>query len=364
MVNKLKIDEIPGEWEKRVFIGGNYDFLATLRQIADFVREYDFEPIIAYDFDVPNIHDGDLRLLHNCKYAIFAVSISAGELMELERCKDYGTKTLVVYQARERDTIPNQVSSMILTTGFTKAGYVDFPSLKDCVSKFLHEEYGLFKRYLEVYGYKFRQLEASIKVNEDKTSNQTSDFQGLEVVNPDLTLTQEGPHHFELLKGRFTNRPEFTTTNRDKVTWHEYTRLGTDSYCKGDVVFMNGLRKRDGVVNYRFEFDSSDDICFTKEDFDETYPNDDFPYEYFALAVRSPIETLKIEVSFFSGYKVNLQPIAFQGKKRQADAVTGPSVTFNREDNRATLIVKRPKIFYDYLIYWEPILREEYEELI
>jgi hypothetical protein len=361
MVDKLKVDEIPGEYEKRVFIGGNYDLLPTLRKIGGYVEEYGLQPIIAFDYNVSNIHDDDLRLLHNCKYAIFEVTKSAGEIMELERCRDYRTQVLVVFQTREKYEIPAQVSSMILATGFTRRGYAKFDHLKDCVKDFLFEEDGLFDRYLEVFGYKFEALEASIKVNEDGTTNNIYKYQGFEVVDEDLTLTQEGPHYFDLFgRGKFRKGLVFSTNKEDKVIWGEERR--TDSFFKGYIRFNGGLKRSDGSVSYNFKFDAKGDVCFTKEEFEEEYPNDDFPYEYFAITIKSPIETLKVDVSFFKGYQVILQPIAFHGLKREEDAVTGPSTIFKREDNQATLIVKRPRIFYSYLIYWEPIPKEEYEK--
>lgn len=362
MGEKLKIDEMPSEWEKRVFIGGNYNLLATLREIGKYVEEYGLQPIIAWDYKVPNIHDDDLRLLHNCKYAIFEVSESAGELMELERCRDYRTRVLIVFQTRKRAEIPNQVSSMILATGFTRRGYMEFDDLKDHVKDFLFEEDGFFDRYLEVFGYKFDALEASIRVNEDGTSNNIYEYRGFEVVDEDLTLTQEGPHYFDLFgRGKFRKGLVFSTSNEDKVIWNEERR--TDSFSKGYIHFNGGFKRSDGSISYNFEFDAKGDVCFTKEEFEEEYPNDEFPYEYFAITIKSPIETLKVDVSFFKRYQVILQPTAFHGLKREEDAVTRPTAIFKKEDKKATLIVKRPKIFYSYLIYWEPMSKEEYEKL-
>jgi hypothetical protein len=365
MSNKLNIDNMPGEYKKRVFIGGNYDLLPTLREIAKYVKDFGFQPILAYDFDVSesDIHDYDLRLLHNCNYAIFDVTHSAGEVMELERCKDYGTRVMVVYQAREKERMPDQLSSMILTAGFRRRGFHEFKVLKEIVKEFILEEDGLFDLYLKVFGYKFETIESSLKINKDRTSNQITKYNGLEVVNENLTMTREGPHFFAIDFGKISNGPVFTTNRRDIVEWVEDEKKKRDTFYEGNIVFKDGLKKGDGSVNYDFEVDCEGNFCMTKEGFDELYPNDEFPYEYNSITIKSPVEILKLEVSFSEGYKVDQQPIAFFGRQRQEDAVTGQLVSFDREENKAILTVKRPKLFYDYGLFWEPMLKEEYEKL-
>lgn len=95
------INHIPGEWNKRVFVGGNYrDRVSTLFEIREAIKRNGFTPIMALEFkdEEPLIHDHSLLLLHNCKYAIFDVSKDSGYLMEVERTLDYRTVTLLVYE--------------------------------------------------------------------------------------------------------------------------------------------------------------------------------------------------------------------------------------------------------------------------
>jgi len=118
-MNKINPDKLPGSRGGRVFIGGDYNHMPDLRKIAKIVEDINFIPIIAHDCDVDlsRIHDEDLRLVHDCKYAIFEVSSPAGQLMELERTIDYGTISYVFYKQRsETDlTPPPTVSSMVKT---------------------------------------------------------------------------------------------------------------------------------------------------------------------------------------------------------------------------------------------------------
>lgn len=138
---KCSLSEIPGKFEKRVFIGGNYDNISVLREIEAIVSDLGYQPILALEFDVPSdrIHDYDLLLLHNCRHSIFEVTLPDGHLMELERAKEYDVKTLVVFQTRDGSRKPPpSVSSMKMSLkDLPKQGYLDFKDLKRIVSEFL-----------------------------------------------------------------------------------------------------------------------------------------------------------------------------------------------------------------------------------
>lgn len=114
----------PGALQNRVFVGGNYDIMPLLKKICETVFDNGYQPIFAYDFEVPTdeIHDHDIRLLHNCKYAIFEVSNPAGELMEIERVRDWRIATLLIYQIRDKGnpTPPPAVTSMLKTLKYDR----------------------------------------------------------------------------------------------------------------------------------------------------------------------------------------------------------------------------------------------------
>ncbi|MCK4240916.1 MAG: hypothetical protein KAX30_04780 [Candidatus Atribacteria bacterium] len=120
------ISEIPGRYENRIFIGGNYRFMVNLREIEMYVRENGFQPILACDFNMPRskIYEHSLLLLHNCKYAIFDVTSPAGELMEIQMTKYYGTTVLLVHKMDSRP------SSMVTTFGHPMRGYSGFDELR------------------------------------------------------------------------------------------------------------------------------------------------------------------------------------------------------------------------------------------
>jgi len=139
-IKKHSLNRIPGEYEKRVFIGGNYDNISVLREIKKIVSDFGYQPILALEFDVPleKVHDYDLLLLHNCKYSIFEITMPNGHLMEIERAKEYDVKTLMVFQARdEKRKTPPAASSMVLSLKLPIYGYLNFYDLRERIKKFL-----------------------------------------------------------------------------------------------------------------------------------------------------------------------------------------------------------------------------------
>jgi hypothetical protein len=124
---------IPKNWRRlRVFIGGDYDFMANLREIEACIPD-EFETVLAYDYEVPkeDIHDTDIRLLSKCGYAIFECTSSAGQLMELERTADFNVEAFVIYQVRNpKDPPPAHISSMISTMDAPMFGYSTFRELR------------------------------------------------------------------------------------------------------------------------------------------------------------------------------------------------------------------------------------------
>jgi len=95
-------------WSNRVFIGGNYSAnFGSLLKMKQVVLRKGLEPVVADDYVRPEEqtnHDFCLMLLHTCKYAIFDVTMAGGQLIEIERSRDYGTrKPLVVFNASSSD---------------------------------------------------------------------------------------------------------------------------------------------------------------------------------------------------------------------------------------------------------------------
>lgn len=101
-LNKKNLNKLLGTWQSRVFLGGSYKAgkRNLLNDFAEAVKNTGLVPIIADEYHVleNDIHDQTLLLLHSCQYAIFEASELSGALMEIERVRDYGTKTLILFQ--------------------------------------------------------------------------------------------------------------------------------------------------------------------------------------------------------------------------------------------------------------------------
>lgn len=108
------VEALTSTYERRCFVGGNYHAGGpNLEEIIQIVRDEEFDPIVANQFELreSDVHHRSLLLLHLCHKAVFEVTSAAGQLMELERCRDYDIRPLLV-----RNTLAGQdphVSKMI-----------------------------------------------------------------------------------------------------------------------------------------------------------------------------------------------------------------------------------------------------------
>lgn len=91
------IDTLPGPYLKRVFVGGSYKHeMSTLREIANYLNQRGYTPIIAVDFKRPKgmtIHDFDLMLLHVCHTGLYELSHPAGQYNEVEAAFSYRVRS-------------------------------------------------------------------------------------------------------------------------------------------------------------------------------------------------------------------------------------------------------------------------------
>ena len=126
-------------FKRRCFVGGNYfDQWPTLQEIKRIVGEEGFDPIFAGEFDIPAslIHHHSLMLLHLCYKAIFEVSGPAGQLIELEKCRDYEIGPLVVRSTKQG--YDPTVSKMVSTMGGVEVlGYSTMGELRELILKYL-----------------------------------------------------------------------------------------------------------------------------------------------------------------------------------------------------------------------------------
>jgi len=138
---KYSVDSPPGKIEKRVFIGGRYILMPILREIEKVVRSLGFQPIIPRDFDMPreSTRDDTIRLLYQCRYFIFEVTLGDGHSIEIVRTSNLQDKReLYVFmtQDKRREQPPETVSLMI-KQGTSLRGYLTIDELRNLVADFL-----------------------------------------------------------------------------------------------------------------------------------------------------------------------------------------------------------------------------------
>lgn len=106
---------LPGQftsvWEDRVFVAGRYSggHHQRLRVIADEIRAAGLDPVLAEDFVIPQglvVTTQALLLEHECSSAVFDLTEGRGQLIELDRLRDFPirpARVLLVYEANERN---------------------------------------------------------------------------------------------------------------------------------------------------------------------------------------------------------------------------------------------------------------------
>lgn len=136
---KRTIESLTQPWDRCCFVGGNYYAGGpNLEPIMQIVRDEGFEPVMPLRFEFPqtDVHHRSLLLLHLCRKAVFEVTLPAGQLMELERCRDYDIEPLLV-----RNVLHDQdahVSQMISTMANVKVdGYTNLDELRSLIRDYL-----------------------------------------------------------------------------------------------------------------------------------------------------------------------------------------------------------------------------------
>lgn len=354
---KRNPNQLPGTYEERVFVGGNYNVAGNLRAIKRYVESAGFVPVFPLDdYKIPEeqIHDWDIRLLHNCKYAIFDVSVPAGELMEIERALTFRTRTLLLFQIKHPgQTAPEQVASMLRTSGHRLQGYKDPSDVSDLgkkVTDFLLEEEDV-ELYRKAFGYEVDEVYESYEVNKDGSAVNKCEVKGL------AGTVSQIHHKFATTLGQIESLTLDGDPSKPMQWGLDEDRSKQPNYKEGHVVLLGGLREGEAPVNYCLTCKlSAGSVCLTSKEIDEQYGGDSLPYETLEREVTSPIKKLVLKVKFFEGYKVIAKPAVFYGQEWLSEVVRPKKDKFDFDDksNSATFSVTWPKMFHNYIIYWKP----------
>lgn len=135
---KRKPGKFESDWNKRVFIGGSYNkHLSEINQIRKACIALGYDPVIAFEFETQagKVHHHALMLLHECSKAIFEVTEHVGQLMEIERVRDYEIKPLIVCQNNAH--LSEMLEALLKSQNYGVQRYSDPDELKRLVQEFL-----------------------------------------------------------------------------------------------------------------------------------------------------------------------------------------------------------------------------------
>ena len=136
-----KPGQFRSEWKDRVFVGGSYStHIAEILRIGKICEELGFDPVIASRFETePNrVHHHALMLLHECRRAIFEVSDDVGQLMEIERLRDYQVSALMLCQ-KDKDRLSAMLQALFESSDCRFRRYSDIDEMDRYVREFLQE---------------------------------------------------------------------------------------------------------------------------------------------------------------------------------------------------------------------------------
>jgi len=321
-----------------------------------------FVPILPYDdFQIPQgqIYEWDLRLLHNCKYAIFEVTNPAGELFEIARCSEYGVTTLLVYKVRGATPAPPRARTMLLQSGSHEhRGYMDANHLRDIVDEFLRQKMPTqWKRAIELMGYHFEEYYVRHKLYLNGEAEHTYLYRGLKVDIPDFRKTEQ-THDFTITSGNIIEG-SLKLDGPDCASWHRDNAKSGEQAEVGLVQFDPPLEYQSSPTDYTLSLKTKHAYMLTQSELLQLPPEEaDDPFlaagfEFASRVISFPTETFRLCVEFPAGYQVNPKPAAYFGTEPRSDGLKIPPDSFSFENNIATLEVRKPRIYYKYAITWQ-----------
>jgi len=133
--------QFQSEWKDRVFVGGSYNnHVAEISRIGDICVKLGFDPVIASKFETPKdkVHHHALMLLHECKTAIIEASDDVGQLMEIERLRDYQVSALILCQ-KDKTRLSAMLNTLVESSDCQFIQYGTMEEMETHVKLFLKQ---------------------------------------------------------------------------------------------------------------------------------------------------------------------------------------------------------------------------------
>lgn len=135
---KRKPGKFLSYWDKRVFVGGSYiKHLSEIKLIKKICIKFGYDPVVAFEFETPpeRVHHHALMLLHECSRAIFEVTEHVGQLMEIERLRDFEVRPLILCQ--EKAYLSAMLEALLKSQNYVVQRYDTHDKLESLVREFL-----------------------------------------------------------------------------------------------------------------------------------------------------------------------------------------------------------------------------------
>lgn len=136
-----KPGQFQSEWKDRVFVGGSYNtHVAEIHRIGEICKAQGYDPVIADRFETSpsRVHHHALMLLHECRRAIFEVSDDVGQLMEIERLRDYQVVSLMLCQ-KDKTRLSAMLRTLFESSNCLFQQYSNIEEMSTHVKDFLQQ---------------------------------------------------------------------------------------------------------------------------------------------------------------------------------------------------------------------------------
>ncbi len=144
-ISKYSVDNFPGTYSNRVFVGGAYRgiYLRRLQLISEAVKDAAFTAVNSSEFGIPPGTEREYceTILKQCKFAIFEVTIEAGWWPEFVGASYNHVICLSLYDKRKWAEWKNKKMSRMLTSDKqfkeNNFGYLSVRGMQKAVNDFL-----------------------------------------------------------------------------------------------------------------------------------------------------------------------------------------------------------------------------------
>ena len=212
------------------------------------------------------------------------------------------------------------------------------------------------KLLLDRYGVSAQLSSTSITVTDlDGSATVKRKLQGIKVSGPIKIDQIPGTIAPSARNGRILKHPTLINKVKYKKPVVITQRVKKDNLSVFDVVIKGSLTQADPKLDFEYESSMTKAFLMTREEVEKTYRHENFKYEYVSLKTEMLTDKAELEISFPSGYPVELKPGVFFGDESETmhEAELNRVINgFKKNGGTATFVINKPLVGFNYIIYW------------